>query len=220
MKNILLLTLLLWSSLAFSVCSTISRSNYGFGVTLQSATLNSDLNTVYARVNDLPGDCLTDETVTSAKILDGTIANTDIATGAITPAKLSGSNYVIAATDSASFSTTSATYVDVTNQSVSITTNGRPVIITLVNGTLTSSFATGSAISWVKAVRDSTDLAEKTFAIAAGSGIVNQGTIDTGSFVWYDAPSAGTYTYKIQAKSNSSSITTSITSAKLFVREL
>jgi hypothetical protein len=220
MKIVLFLTLALWSSLALSVCSNITRTNAGFGTELTSATYNLDLNTVYSRANNLPGDCITDETVTSGKILDGTIVNADISSSAsIALSKIAPTNYAIAASDTGSFSTTSTTYADLTNQSVSITTIGRPVMITVVNGDITVSGSSAPAIAWIKAVRGSTDLTPERNVVSSGP-TSPQITVPGGALVWYDTPTAGTYTYKLQVKSNSASVTLSIANAKLFVREL
>lgn len=67
--------------------------------------------------------------VTSAKILDGTIATGDVADGAITPAKLSSLGQQVSSSIGNGFLTSSSSYVDATNLSVSVTTTGRPVMI-------------------------------------------------------------------------------------------
>ena len=127
-------------------------------------------------------------------------------------------NDVLAADDAASFSTTSTTAVDVTNQSVSFTATGKRVIITLVNGSVTSAGTSAPAISWFKVLRDATDLGELCLAsIGATSPTV---TAPGGSFVWIDEPAAGTYTYKLQARSNSVQVSTALGSVKIFVREI
>lgn len=79
MKNICILFFLIFTLDAMAVCSSpVARTNFAVLEKLTSARLNSELNTVYSRVNELPGDCITNSTVTSAKILDGTIVNADI----------------------------------------------------------------------------------------------------------------------------------------------
>jgi hypothetical protein len=81
------------SDMANAVCgSPISRTNNASTTKLTSTKLNADFNAAYTRVNELPGDCVTDatlsgvkiidETVTSAKITNGTIVNADIAAAA------------------------------------------------------------------------------------------------------------------------------------------
>jgi microcystin-dependent protein len=84
---------------ATAVCSSpISRTNNGTNSVLTSTKYNLDLNTVYNKVNNLPGDCITDASVDGSKLIDasipagkyeaGSIATADIADGAITAAKL------------------------------------------------------------------------------------------------------------------------------------
>lgn len=51
----------------------ISRTNFSANSILTSSDLNSQFNTVYSRVNELPGDCITDDTIGTAKIQDNAI---------------------------------------------------------------------------------------------------------------------------------------------------
>lgn len=69
MKILLLLgAFLAWQN-AFAVCdSVISRTNNSANAVLTSTKYNTDLNTVYTRVNELPGDCVTDGTLEYAAI--------------------------------------------------------------------------------------------------------------------------------------------------------
>ena len=83
MKNILIIFAMILTSEAMAVCSSpIARTNFSNLQVLTSTRLNTELNTVYTRANELPGDCITDESVTSAKIDDGTIVNADISASA------------------------------------------------------------------------------------------------------------------------------------------
>lgn len=225
MKGFILFVVLLSAMDGWAVCSSqISRTNSVALTALTASKYNTDLNTLYTRVNELPGDCIEDASVTSLQIANGTIATADIADSAVTPAKLSGSNYALSSSDSGSYSATVATYADVTNLTATITTNGRPVIITLVNGTVGAAATNQiSATIYLKAVRGVTDLSEYILASQDGNEVVGSDPsiiVPSGSFVWYDDPVAGTYTYKIRAKSLTTSINTEITSARLFVREL
>jgi hypothetical protein len=83
MKQLLLLIALVFSSQAIAVCSSpISRTNFSSLQALGSARLNTEFNTVYARANELPGDCVTAESITTSQILNGTITNADVSASA------------------------------------------------------------------------------------------------------------------------------------------
>lgn len=83
MKNIFLLLCLTFVSHAIAVCSSpIARTNFSALQVLTSTRLNTELNTAYTRANELPGDCVTSETITTTQILNGTIANADISASA------------------------------------------------------------------------------------------------------------------------------------------
>lgn len=124
-------------------------------------------------------------------------------------------NYELSADISDSTSNTS--YEDVTGASVTITTTGKPVEITLVNSHCVALGASVPAIMTVKALRDATDVSE---IILAATGPTNPYIqVPSGAFRWVDSPAAGTYTYKLQYKVNSASATGTV-QGKLFVKEI
>ena len=110
---------------------------------------------------------------------------------------------------SGSFSSTSATFVDVTNLSVTITTNGRPVEVKLVpDGSTTASYVgydhgggfTGVANTFVNIVRGTSSI-----GVVQLQGYVNSGFTDgyrhgPGSINITDNVAEGSYTYKIQVR--------------------
>ena len=56
----------------FATCSSpISRTAFSPGTAISSTAVNSQLNTVYNKVNDLNGDCVTDATIAKAKLAAG-----------------------------------------------------------------------------------------------------------------------------------------------------
>jgi microcystin-dependent protein len=80
MKNIILLALILLTHNLWAVCvSPLSRTNNSANAILTSTKYNLDLNTVYSRVNELPGDCITDATIATAKIADSAITSAKLA---------------------------------------------------------------------------------------------------------------------------------------------
>lgn len=81
MKNlILLMSLFLISLEAWAVCSApISRTNNTTGQVLTSTKYNLDLNTVYSKVNALPGDCIDDSSIATAKLASASVTTAKLA---------------------------------------------------------------------------------------------------------------------------------------------
>lgn len=84
MKNIILfLALTIISNLAYGTCSSpISRTSFSPNTVLPAATLNTQLNTVYNKVNALDGDCLETGSVPVTALEDASITKAKLATGA------------------------------------------------------------------------------------------------------------------------------------------
>ena len=107
----------------------------------------------------------------------------------------------VTSSSSGIFSTTSASFVDVTNLSVTITTSGGPVLLTLQGDTSsTSNINVGttstSAGGWLQLLRGATVVAVPLVESPNGTTIAYPPP-----FLAVDAPpAAGTYTYKVQAK--------------------
>lgn len=153
--------------------------------------------------------------VTTAKINDG----------AVTQAKRAALGQQISAS-CGTFSTTSTSYVDVTNLTVTITTTGRPVFIGVTSdgtsanmATLAVSNASGTVTEcYFKILRDSTDIAFYRLNNNSPTGsIAIRGP--TSAISTLDVPAAGTYTYKVQASVAAGS-TASFFSSKLYAFEL
>jgi hypothetical protein len=142
----------------------------------------------------------------------GTIAATGGFTG-LTRASLGAVGQQVSSA-CGSFSTTSATPVDVTNLSVTITTTGRPVMLMVESGTTGGSisaaagFATTPSIAFV---RGSTTIAVSTYP--------SHDTAFPFPPPFLDVVAAGTYTYKVQA-SKSAGSAVYITDLKLVAFEL
>lgn len=99
MKSIFLLALMVFTHNLWAVCSSpISRTNVGANAILTSTKYNLDANTVYNKVNNLPGDCVNDDSLNGSKLVDASVTNVKLAAnavgtsnvqdGAITAAKL------------------------------------------------------------------------------------------------------------------------------------
>lgn len=105
------------------------------------------------------------------------------------------------------FSSTSSSYIDVTNLTVTITTTGRPVFIGLIpDGTTSSAFVGASANQTLvdmeaKLLRGATNVAQfEVFCGFPSASTNNTIFVPPGSIFQIDTPAAGTYVYKLQAK--------------------
>lgn len=131
---------------------------------------------------------------------------------------------------SSSFSTSSGTAADVTNLSVTITTTGRPVFVGVIPDGNTSNrcmatcskASAGSNVCDFFIVKTSTNIG--VFSLQLSVGATPAGTIYSnqpcGAIHTIDTPAAGTYTYKVQAKSGDNSTTAGLTYATLIAYEL
>lgn len=145
----------------------------------------------------------------------------DIVTGTGTTVKQGG---VAISTSSGTFSTTSSSFVDVTNLSVTISTTGRPVRLDIVPGTS----ATNQGA--FRVTHTSTGDIEGVLTMLRGTVTVaitrvgNYGTTTPAITVppymgVIDSVSAGTYTYKLQAK-RSAGTSVFVTNCHLVAYEL
>lgn len=160
------------------------------------------------------------------------ISETTAGTWAAGPTNINLQNSAGEATNSAvssdiTFSTTSTTAVDVTNSTVTFTTGGRPVVIMLIQPTSTgSSFFTG--VTWAATTantryeflmgillnRDGSQVyGDNIFDVQAFSNASTASGVQRvpGSIIWYDTPTAGTHTYKLQQYL---SVSTNLTTAQ------
>lgn len=137
----------------------------------------------------------------------------------ITNAKLAAAN-IATSSSSGSFTTTSATYVNVTNLSVTISTVGRPVMIFF-----NPPGATSSDIGFVGAGAAGSG----SFRILRSGGAISTTVVSTtannslvppGSLNFIDQPSAGSHTYVLQAQRNIASGSVVVDSVVMNVIEI
>lgn len=195
--------------------ATITTGKLGAASVTTAKIADSAVTT--GKINDLAVTTakINDSAVTTAKINDSAVTTAKIADGAVTYVKRVALNYKLS-NSSASFSTSSTSYTAVTNLSVSsLTTNGRPVYVTLVpaEGSLSSFDQTGAtgSVSLQLVRSGAVNLGEQTFILSSGqsSGV-------TPSWVWI--PTAGTYDLSISIKVSAGTI--GVTNYKLFCYEL
>lgn len=128
---------------------------------------------------------------------------------------------------SGAFSTTSTSFVDVTNLSVDITTSGGAVDISLIPGSVTptesltvGAFRSGESVTgYLVLLRDGAAIAEFPIGVLSLSGSITSISLPGSSIRTTDFPTAGTYTYKLQAKGFGGT-QVNVSYAKLMAREV
>lgn len=139
-------------------------------------------------------------------IPDGSISTAKIAAGAVTQVKRASLGQQVSSS-SGNFTSTSTSYVDITNLSVSITTTGRPVYIGMIaDGTsnIGAIYAqrngedVGVDIKFVRGASDA--MVTQLKSSLPLSGGYNYTWMPCSSVHYIEAPASGTYTYKVQGK--------------------
>lgn len=137
------------------------------------------------------------------------------------------SRSMVSSDSSGNYSTTSSSYVDVTNLTLNITSIGRPIYVGLISdgtnddGSLgTNAGGVSSSEANFRLLRDSTVIAQCRVSKAASSSSGSAISVPPGALWIIDAPTAGTYTYKVQARRGVSSTTVLAQYCKLIALEL
>jgi hypothetical protein len=142
-------------------------------------------------------------------VQNGSVTTIKLADGAVTQIKRASLPVAVSASSGVIF-TTSGTFSDVTNLSVSLTTTGRPVVVQMVS----ASAAAGVLVGSVQCVSSSTsDCAAGILFVLDGSGLarmssgtspngnagVLSGTVACSDFSYLDTSvTAGAHVYKVQ----------------------
>lgn len=122
----------------------------------------------------------------------GGFIGTGIKDATITFAKLAALNQQISSSCGAFSTTSTGSWVDITNLSISVTTDGRPVLLFLqpADNTQDNKQIFSSVFSNIRLMRDAVEL--DRFFVATHQ--------QPGNVTYIDHPSSGTYTYKAQGK--------------------
>lgn len=146
-----------------------------------------------------------------ATTMGSTGANTIAANRTRSTGTTVGIGGIAVASSSGSYTTTSTSPVTITNQSITITTSGRPVQLMFVpDGTTSGAVIAATSSGLIQFFRASTAVA--TFGLVSGALSINSPTT-------VDFPSAGTYTYTV-ATNTLGSGTMEATFSRLIVFEL
>ncbi len=199
-------------SYTITLPSTVSAAN---GSIMQMSTagvmtnvLTVDNSTIKITANQLVAQ-------KSAIITPGSITGTDIAAATISVANqvarpvssTASVDGIAVSSASGTFSSNSTSFVDVTNLTVTITTSGRPVMLMLQsdgssNVAMLGTNAGAGSFGEMQFVRASTTLAVHQFWGAASTNGVQSGIASAFRYL-NSGLVAGTYTFKVQARSSS-----------------
>lgn len=157
------------------------------------------------------------------------INTAQLADGSVTNPKLAALN-VVESASSGVFVTNTATFTNVTNLSVTITTSGRPVFVGMVHdgtGALVGSYIKAAsttsgtaATTYISMVRNATQIYGTTLESVVGSSLLPSISIPATSVYQIDMPTAGTYTYVVEARPLNTGTITTVANAKLIAYEL
>jgi hypothetical protein len=146
----------------------------------------------------------------------------------ITSGKHAAAVYGIAAATSGLYTSTSTTFGLVTNQTVAVTTTGRPVKIALMGGTSSGSHSGiyGQCSScttfnqWIRLLRNGTEISRQSVGATQSTSGTLRVMVPCGSFDVLDAPrAAGSYTYTLEAAIETGG-TVGVSECKLTVMEI
>lgn len=160
---------------------------------------------------------------------DGTVTQAKKAIRVVVDDPTAGTaGQIVRSTSCGFFNTTSNTYVDVTNLTVTITTLGNPVKIEFINdGTSNQSFFSigksgTSAYCFFKILRGATSLGEIKLGVIADPGPTTAEILygPNSISVLDHSVSAGTYTYKLQALSTTSGANVAARYLKMIAYEI
>ena len=166
-----------------------------------------------------------DGTVTTAKIVDGSVSQLKLAPKTASATSTAVLGEVAKSALCTSYSNVTTTLTDVTNLSVTLPTNGRPVVLMLLSdggGSVYLGRSNASHTAQIDFVRASTTITSHFLQIGATGATAVASEIPLSSFCFMDFPAAGTYTYKVQAKVGNSLSSPQITinNARLIAYEI
>lgn len=149
-------------------------------------------------IDDLPGDAIVNGGVGSTQIQDGGVAKVDLAVKSTGTTASVGNVGLSNGTGASELVFTSGSSGDLTNNLLTITTNGGPIKVSLVPSNDTTS-------SYIECEDATTDFCELEIARDGATVIkipfYTQGgkyRLPPGAFNVLDTPAAGTYTYKVK----------------------
>lgn len=204
---------------------------YRNGVRLANADFTATSGTTVVLVNAATaGDTITTESFFVSSVLNaipatsGSVGTTYLTDGSVTRAKMGYAGAILQVATNATVGgsvTSSTTYVDMTNATVSFTpTSSSSRILVTASGNLFASLVGGTNVTaYAQLVRGSTSLQEQLGSVQSGSGGL-QGYFPT-SFCFLDSPATtSSVTYKLQQRVSTASSTLTSSAFNIIVQEV
>lgn len=182
-----------------------NSGNMSAPYTVDNSTIEINANVIRVKDLGITAAKLAADAVTTTKIADDAVTTPKIADGAVTPAKRSTAVAQVSPScgDGSGANTTSASYVDILNLSLTITTTGRPVVIGLSpdqSGLGPSTMMTSPNGCDIQILQDVTTILEthiSNLGASAGTSIIQLPPSGI-NMVYF--PAAGTYVFKAQMR--------------------
>ena len=201
------------------------------GVRLAAADYTATTGTTIVLVSGATvGDTITTVSFLVSSVLNaipataGSVGTTYLTDGSVTRAKMGYAGAILQVATNATVggsSTSSTTYVDMTNATVSITpTSASSRILVMASGNLFASLVGGTnVVAYAQLVRGATSLQEQLGSAQSGSGGL-QGYFPT-SFCFLDSPATtSSVTYKLQQRVSTASSTLTSSAFNIIVQEV
>lgn len=197
-NNLLSLTVCVLTIASWTVAGTITRIYTFAGGDRAIAThVNAEFNNVLDFINNAG--------IGSNNIAGGGIATANIASYAVTKAKLDTATLTISA-NSGAFSGTNPHTLAVTNLSTTITTTGRPVRMSLVSGGTFTVSSASTNVSYVMATNSTTSnilfLKDNVTTVIFPLVGASAAGLPCSAFQFVESPSAGSHTYSVAVKAS------------------
>lgn len=164
---------------------------------------DANVTTAKIALDAIDGTLIADDAVDSEHYTDGSVDQVHLAARAVTTDGTDpGAGGVCISASSGTYSRSTGSYGDVNNLACTLTTTGRPVRVELIsdasgNPAYVGDASTTNGTLYLKFLRDSTNIGEFQYNNFSTTTIW-QGPCSMVATI--DAPSAGTYVFKLQAK--------------------
>ncbi|MES1988078.1 MAG: hypothetical protein V4440_08625 [Pseudomonadota bacterium] len=201
-----------------------ASGNISASYSVDSSTIEIATNVIQVKAGGIGATQLGTGSVVTAKLDDSAVTTIKIAALNVTKAKLAALGEQLSSSCGV-FTTTSTSYVDVTNLSRTLTSTGRPVWFGLMGIAGSQSLidagpGTTQAFIYIALLRDGSIESEQVLGqTITGSTVTTIFPVTTIFHIDTNPPSAGSHTYKIQARSLGGQAV-SIQFAKLIAYEL